>query len=201
MTFILYIFFNIIVITSLLIIQNTNPVHSVLFLVLLFCNSALLLLSYGIEFLSILLIIIYVGAIAILFLFVIMMLDIKLQNKNDLRFYLFFSFFSFTAFFLETFASSIQFLNFNFFNPLQKEYTLWVSFVDNITNVETLGQTLYSFYLPFFLMAGVILLIALIGAVLLTIIETRSKNITDSFKQSSRKKQNAIFKIHDSVIK
>lgn len=87
---ILLFFFSLILTCALLIILVPNPVHAVLFLVLLFCNCAGLLMLYGIEFLSLMLIIIYVGAIAILFLFVVMMLDIKILSNINKDFYNFF---------------------------------------------------------------------------------------------------------------
>ena len=192
-------FFSIILTCSLLILLSSNPIHSVLFLVLLFCNTAALLLLFGIEFLSIMLIIIYVGAIAILFLFVVMMLDIKiLQNKKESNFiYFFFSFFILTTFFMETFLSTIEIFNKNLIGPtFEITYSQWVSYLMPITNTETIGQVLYTFYLAFFLIAGIILLIALIGAVMLTF--TPKKFLIDIYttKQISRFKNNAIFNIY-----
>ncbi len=195
---ILPIFFSIILTCSVLIILIPNPIHSVLFLVLLFCNSAGLLLSFGIEFLSIMLIIIYIGAIAILFLFVVMMLDIKVtsKNKNDFYNYIFFSIFIIISFFLETFISTINLLNNNVIGSSLLDYTKWVSMVDHITNTATIGQILYTFYLAYFLIAGIILLIALIGAVALTHKINRNDLLNIStFKQISRLKENAVFNL------
>ena len=196
---ILPIFFSILLTCSLLVILIPNPIHSVLFLVLLFCNSAALLLLFNIEFLSIMLIIIYVGAITILFLFVVMMLDITIliRNKNDFYNYLFFSWFIILSFFLITFLSTINILNKNVIgNPLIT-YIEWISVVDHITNTGTIGQILYTFYVAYFLIAGIVLLIALIGAVTLTHqIHVKKYLDTSTFKQISRLKNNSIFNIH-----
>ena len=195
---ILPIFFSIILTCSVLVILIPNPIHSVLFLVLVFCNSTALLLLYGIEFLSIMLIIIYVGAIAILFLFVVMMLDIKVNPKDKyaLYNYFFFCMFIILAFFLETFASTINLFSNNIIGNSLIPYTEWVTVIDQITNTATIGQILYTFYLAYFLIAGIILLIALIGAVTLTHKRTNNLEIdTSTFKQISRLKENAIFNI------
>ena len=83
-----FLFSSIALIASIMVINAKNPVHSVLFLILVFCNSAGLFILLGVEFLAITFIIVYVGAIAILFLFVVMMLNIKLVelNENMLRY-------------------------------------------------------------------------------------------------------------------
>lgn len=198
LNFFLPIFFGIILTCSLLIITVSNPIHSILLLVLVFCNSTALLLSFGIEFISIMLIIIYVGAIAILFLFVVMMLDIKILNKNiDSYNYLFFCLFIVTVFFGITFLSTTDLLNNNIILNSDSNYIEWITFIDKITNTATIGQILYTFYLLYFLIAGIILLIALLGAVLLTL--EREKESTQiegiPFKQISRSKENAIFSL------
>lgn len=195
LNFFLPIFFGIILTCSLLVITMSNPIHSILLLVLVFCNSTALLLTFGIEFISIMLIIIYVGAIAILFLFVVMMLDIKiLNNNNDFYNYIFFSLFILTIFFGITFLSTVDLLNNNTIFNNNVCYIEWVSLIDKITNTATIGQILYTFYLAYFLIAGVILLIALIGAVVLTL--EKSKKIEGiSFKQIARSKENAIFSL------
>jgi NADH-quinone oxidoreductase subunit J len=176
----------------------SNPIHSVLFLILLFCNIALLLLLFDIEFLALMLIIIYVGAVSILFLFVLMMLDIQIVNPhlNDWYNYLLFVSFVMLAFFNETFLCTIGFLNKNVLPDYLVSSVPWVCLFDNVTNIETFGQTLYTFYFFFFLLAGLSLLIGLIGAVLLTF-ETQTEKTVDisMFKQVSRLKNNAVFNI------
>ena len=77
---------SLLLISSIFVIFAENPVHSVLFLILSFFNVSCILLLFQVEFLSLLFLIIYVGAIAVLFLFVIMMLNVKVQSSNDLSF-------------------------------------------------------------------------------------------------------------------
>ena len=182
---ILFFFFfsSIAISSSILIIRSKNPIHSILFLILVFCNLTGLLLTSGIEFLSILLIIIYVGAIAVLFLFVIMMLDIQIfqKNINENFGYLPISLLISFIFFIEILYILNQiFLPYNFF--LNKNfyylfsYNQWINSIDFIQNTETLGQILYTYYFFFFLLSGLILLIPLIGAVVLTL-KKKKKNI------------------------
>jgi NADH-quinone oxidoreductase subunit J len=78
-----YIFSSIAIISGVMVISSRNPMHSVLFLVLVFCNAAGLLLLLETEFLAMLLLVVYVGAIAVLFLFVVMMLNIRLTELNE----------------------------------------------------------------------------------------------------------------------
>jgi NADH-quinone oxidoreductase subunit J len=78
-----YFFAGLTLISSIMVIGSRNPVHSVLFLILAFCNSAGLLLLLEIEFLAMIFIVVYVGAIAVLFLFVVMMLNIKISEVQD----------------------------------------------------------------------------------------------------------------------
>ena len=79
--YILFIIFSLLTIfSSIMVVNSTNPVHSVLFLILAFCNSAAIILSMGVEFLGLVFIVVYVGAIAVLFLFVVMMLNVKVPH-------------------------------------------------------------------------------------------------------------------------
>jgi NADH:ubiquinone oxidoreductase subunit 6 (subunit J) len=92
--------------------------------------------------------------------------------------------------------STVTLLNKNVIGNSLIDYVQWVSLVDHITNTGTIGQILYTFYLAYFLIAGIILLIALIGAVTLTYqINTKEILDTSTFKQISRLKNNAIFNL------
>lgn len=88
----LFFFSSLLIISALLLINTKNPVYSVLFLILIFCNSTGLLLLFNIEFISILLIIIYIGAITVLFLFVIMMLNIQTYKNPSFNYLITFFF-------------------------------------------------------------------------------------------------------------
>lgn len=155
--------------SSLMILLLPNPVHSLLFLVLVFLNSAGILITFNLEFIALLLIIIYVGAIAILFLFILMMIDIKVATtlKTDWFVYLIFggilSALFFAGTYLSIFAALLDSSNYVFTST-----DIWVNFITNINNCSVFGHILYSYYLFFFLVAGLILLLALLGAVHLT---------------------------------
>jgi len=152
------------------------------------------------------LIIIYVGAITVLFLFVIMMLDINIlidKNKNQNFGYLPIIFLISSIFFLETFLmfSKIFTTDYHFIQQIFMKndifYKNFINELDNITNIETIGHVLYTYYSFFFLAAGIILLIALIGAVTLTKKEKKRENFLTKnlYKQLSRNSSKAIFTI------
>ena len=184
----LFFFSSLLIISALLLINTKNPVYSVLFLILVFCNSTGLLLLFNIEFISILLIIIYIGAITVLFLFVIMMLNIQTYKNPNFNYLI--TFFLLSGMLLFVFEEIILFVNSssNIFNI----YNEWISLLDQITNIETVGQIIYTYYFPLFLTVGIILLLALIGAVLLTLTKTTEKHV---FKQISRDCNNSIFSV------
>nr|YP_010117993.1 NADH dehydrogenase subunit 6 [Phytophthora captiosa]QPN54004.1 NADH dehydrogenase subunit 6 [Phytophthora captiosa] len=231
-TIFFYTFSTIALTSAIFVIYSTNTIYSAFFLILVFTNSTGLLLISEVEFLSIMLIIIYVGAITVLFLFVIMMLDVNIlidKNKINNNFgYLPIIFLISFIFFLETFVmfskvftTYYHLINNSFFN--QEVNTLFIfrdsmaglfcKFIDikpfvknviykldNITNIETIGQILYSYYSFFFLAAGIILLIALIGAVTLTKKEKKKKFKQNIYKQLSRNSLKAIFNAHSHKI-
>ena len=142
------------------------------------------------EFMSLIFIVIYVGAIAVLFLFVIMMLNIKVTNsiKDLLKYFPIGNFLGF-VFLIEILLIIFESFNTNPYknNFLFNFYTNWFEKVDSISDIESLGQILYTYYVPQFLIAGIILLIAVIGSVILTL---SHKNIEvkkqDTFRQVSR---------------
>lgn len=190
---ILFVSFSILaIVSSALVITVKNPVHSVLFLILSFIASAGLLFLLEIEFISLIFIVVYVGAIAVLFLFVVMMLDIKIteSDKNYLKYFPVGSFLG-LAFFGE-----ILFIVFDSFesNPQQFiMYSDWSELVYSITNVQVLGQVLYTTYFLYFLIAGLILLVAMLGAIVLTLTFDKKARTQTIYRQVSRNFNNAIF--------
>jgi NADH-quinone oxidoreductase subunit J len=176
------IFLLILIISSFLVFFSENAVHSVLFLILVFCIAAAILIIFGVEFLGLLFIIIYVGAIAVLFLFVIMMLNIKLYSFVKLSnlpiFFLSFCIILIELFFLfKDLFNSITLDTLNFFE--------FSSLIDSLSNIHIFGQVLYNYYLICFLLAGLLLLIAMIGAIVLTLnFKIKKKEII--FRQLSR---------------
>jgi len=152
-----------------LVISTRNPIHSILSLIVVFFLSAVLLVLLEVEFLALSFIIVYVGAIAVLFLFIIMMLDIKIGDStlNMLNHGLLSYFLGF-VFILEITKPNLTSLD-NLFVPVRFYWVDWLSEIHIITNVEAIGQLLYTYYFVFFLMAGLILLVAIIGALMLSL--------------------------------
>lgn len=166
-----YFIYFLILISSLLVILSENAVYSVLFLILTFCNVVLLLILMGIEFFAFLLLIVYVGAIAVLFLFVVMMLNVKQNSLFELNNFIYFLplilillLFIFDFFF--NFNCNFDLLkntkiNLNFIN--------WLNELTILTNIKSIGNVLYTKYCFLFITSSFILLISMIGVIVLTV--------------------------------
>lgn len=167
-TFLFLIFSIFALISALMVIVLTNAVHSVLFLILVFCNVAGLLLLIGAEFLSFMFLIVYVGAIAVLFLFVVMMLNIKV-NLSSLNLISLLPLGSTILFILisqlKTTTNIFELFLTHYSQPI---LTNWTSEKENISNIKVIGNTLYTDFSLLFLLSGLILLIAMLGAIVLT---------------------------------
>lgn len=145
-------------------ISTISPVDSVLFLVSAFLSSAAYLLLIEAEFLALIFLVIYVGAIAVLFLFIIMMLDIKL-HKNERGSYGFLSFILCFIFFVELSMISVDvFKKFE----IRKYNSQWHLLIDNVTNIDSIGQCLYTDFINTFLLSGLVLLVSMLGAIILS---------------------------------
>lgn len=152
------------ILSGFLVFFSENPVHSVLFLILCFCEASSILFLFSTEFLGLLFIIVYVGAIAVLFLFVVMMLNVKLYVLQTV-FYLPLVFVIGGLIFSQlTLLLKKSFFNLNF-DDLQPD----IIFFDILNNIDVFGQVLYNNFLSCFLLAGLILLCAMIGAIVLTL--------------------------------
>src|ERR1700743_2801783 len=161
-----FFFFSAILIASaVMVIASRNPVHSVLFLILSFFNAAGLFVLLGAEFLGMILVVVYVGAVAVLFLFVVMMLDVD---------------------FAELKRGALQYLPFGaligliLVAELVMAGSVWIvkpvalaakahATPLGMTNTEALGHILYTDYVYYFQIAGLVLLVAMIGAIVLTL--------------------------------
>jgi NADH-quinone oxidoreductase subunit J len=193
-----YIFAAVTIFAASMVITVVNPVHSVLFLVLVFLNAAGMLFVLQLEFIPLTFIIVYVGAIAILFLFVVMMLDIKVTSKsNDFFKYLPIGGLIGSLFIFEV----LNTINCSFVIP-ENNYILdnfisWVSIIDKVTNLEALGQLLYTYYFIYFLIAGIILLVAMVGAIVLTLQFNKTVKNQLIFRQLSRNADSAVFLARD----
>ena len=169
--------------SGLMVISSINPIHSVFYLVLAFINSSLLLIIMGVEFLSILFIIVYVGAIAILFLFVVMMLNIKLVEIIDNTTRYVPIGFIIGLIFLTLISSLIELeLNWNNVIGLNLLADYEISTTSPL-NIEAIGNILYTDYFLFFIIASFILLVAMIGAIILTIYHEEKIKRQDLFSQ------------------
>jgi NADH-quinone oxidoreductase subunit J len=177
-------------IIATLIFISQNPVHSVLFLILSFFISAITLLTFGVEFLGLLFIMVYVGAVAVLFLFVVMMINTKkiIEKKTPFLRYFTFKILSIILFTQIDYFLNNAFFNDKNFNAISKEFNFSIIQFDHLTNIELLAQSLFNNFNMAILLAGLILLVALIGCICLTI---PFKNVTkfNDQKQNSRSNQ------------
>jgi len=161
-----YIFSSMVIASALMVIAARNPVHSVLFLILAFFNSAGLFVLLGAEFLAMILVVVYVGAVAVLFMFVVMMLDI---NFVELRqgFLQYMPIGGLVGLILLAELIAV-FGSWVFSENLTSSDASTVFMSDSVTNTHALGKILYTDYLYLFEAAGIVLLIAMIGAIVLT---------------------------------
>jgi len=152
--------------SALLVVTARNPVHSVLFLILAFFSSAGLFVLLGAEFLAMLLVVVYVGAVAVLFLFVVMMLDVDfVRLREGFARYLPFALVIAAVLLVEMIVISFAVVS----GGAAADATGPITFTDDVTNVETIGRVLYTDYVYIFQAAGIVLLIAMIGAIVLTL--------------------------------
>ncbi len=158
-TLFFYVFAGVTCLAGLMVISSRNPVHSVLFLILAFFNSAGLFVLLGAEFLAMLLVVVYVGAVAVLFLFVVMMLDINFAELRE-------GFQRYMPLGLGVGGILLTEILFVFFN--REEMPENVNLVSEVSNTRALGRVLYTDYIYLFQVAGLILLVAMIGAITLT---------------------------------
>lgn len=185
-----YLFAGVLLAAAFMVIAAKNPVHSVLYLILAFVNAAGLFLLLGAEFLAMILIVVYVGAVAVLFLFVVMMLDV---DYTELR------------------QGFLQYLpvgalvGFVFLVELLLVVGAWVSGpgvasavrspippLTEATNTEAIGRVLYTTYVHFFQLAGVVLLVAMIGAIVLTLRHKPGVKRQDIGRQIARTRADSV---------
>lgn len=175
--------------SGFLVISARNPVHSVLWLILAFFSSAGLFVLMGAEFLAMLLVIVYVGAVAVLFLFVVMMLDINFVALREG----FLQYLPIGALIglillaeLITLGTAWQYGDVLAANAAQP-----VSELGDAHNTEALGLLIYTDYIYIFQVAGLILLVAMIGAIVLTLRTRKGVKKQDIMKQNARRPEDA----------
>jgi NADH-quinone oxidoreductase subunit J len=183
-----YLFAGICVASAFMVIASKNPVHSVLYLILAFVNASGLFVMMGAEFLAMILIVVYVGAVAVLFLFVVMMLDVD---------------------FAELRQGFLQYLPVGglvgavFLAELLLVVGAWViggnvtkpaisAIPAGVSNTEALGRVLYTQYIYYFQAAGVVLLVAMVGAIVLTLRHKAGVKRQNISAQNARTRETAI---------
>jgi len=192
--FAFYLFAIIVIASGVMTIASRNPVHSVLWLILAFFNAAGLFVTLGAEFIAMLLVIVYVGAVAVLFLFVVMMLDIDFAELRA----------GFARYWPAAMVLALGLLAELFFTV-----AAWKSgglvpvraaaAPKAMPNIEALGTVLYSRYLFIFEGAGLVLLVAMIGAIVLTHRrrgDVRPQNVS---AQNRRRPQDAVVNMNPGV--
>lgn len=165
--FFFYVFAIISVGSAMMVVLSRNPVHSVLFLILTFVAAAGLFLLTGAEFLALILIVVYVGAVAILFLFVVMMLDLDFGRIKQGAL----SYAPFGALIgLVLLSQLVIAVTGAHYDPqLSARTVLPTPPLEQLSNIEALGHVIYTRYVFFFQMAGLVLFVAMIGAIVLTL--------------------------------
>jgi NADH-quinone oxidoreductase subunit J len=183
-----YLFATFTVASAFMVIASRNPVQSVLFLIFAFVNAAGLFLLMGAEFLAMILVIVYVGAVAVLFLFVVMMLDVDFAAlRQGYLQYLPVGALIGVVFLLEL----VLIVGAYVIDP-QLIRTQPSATAVTITNTEAIGRVLYTQYFYFFQAAGLILLVAMIGAIVLTLRERVGVRRQDISKQNARTQETAV---------
>jgi NADH-quinone oxidoreductase subunit J len=183
-----YLFSAVLVGSAFMVITSRNPVHSVLFLILAFVNAAGLFLLMGAEFLAMILVVVYVGAVAVLFLFVVMMLDVDFAELRQ----------GFAQHLplgallgLLVFGELLSLVLTYFMGPVSG-LTKPLSADPAISNTEALGRVLYTDYVYYFEVAGFVLLVAMIGAIVLTLRHKVGVKRQDIAQQVARTKATAM---------
>nr|WP_321525464.1 NADH-quinone oxidoreductase subunit J [uncultured Cohaesibacter sp.] len=185
-----YLFSAVLLISALMVIGARNPVHSVLFLILAFFNAAALFVLLGAEFLAMLLVVVYVGAVAVLFLFIVMMLDVD---------------------FVEMRAGFLQYMPIGLVVGVVLLAELLVAFggwavspdlaanlgeplpdIAQVSNIEAIGLLLYTKYIFYFLTAALILFVAMVGAIVLTLHHRTDVKRQNIERQVARTVENSI---------
>ena len=190
-----YLFAILVVSSGALTILSRNPVHSVLWLILAFFNAAGLMILLGAEFIAMLLVIVYVGAVAVLFLFVVMMLDIDFAELRA-------GFVSYLPFglliALVLLAEIVLGIGLWSAGPIELAQRAAPTAPD-VSNIKAIGTLLYTRYIFLFEAAGIVLLVAMIGAIVLTHRARGGVKGQNVAKQNRRRPQDAVRNINQPV--
>ena len=183
-----YMFATLIVLSGIMVILSRNPVHAVLWLIFAFCNGAGLMVLMGAEFIAMMLIIIYVGAVAVLFLFVVMMLDIKFSEfKGSVDSEMSFAFVM--AFFLFVDLTVIVLLGTKTIVPIG---SVTFAILPDVGNAYAVGRLLYTEFILPFQTAGIILFVAMVASISLTLRRRSGVKRQNAAEQMARNKDNSL---------
>ena len=190
---IFFYFFSIIaVFSAIMVIASKNTVHSVFFLILDFISISCLFIMIGAEFLGMIMLIVYVGAVAVLFLFVVMMLNVAQQKDEWFKGKIFTSHIPFGSLIsIIIFLELIIVIGGWKYKPNLIE-TSSIQIDNNFTNTHALGNVIYTDYIHLFQLAGLILLVAMIGAIVLTYRKREGVKRQSYFRQVSREKAEGV---------
>ena len=185
-----YLFAGICVASAFMVIAARNPVHSVLYLILAFVNAAGLFMLMGAEFLAMILIVVYVGAVAVLFLFVVMMLDVDFAElRQGVLNYLPVGALIGAILLAELLTVVFAWV----IGPdVAKAITAPIPPVSDVSNTQALGLVLYTRYIYFFQAAGIILLVAMVGAIVLTLQHKRDVKRQSIARQVERTRERSV---------
>lgn len=190
-------------IAAALVAHSKNPIHSVFYLVLVFCNASALLLMLGMEFFALLQLLVYVGALAVMFLFVVMLLDITYTEivAHQRGYYP-------IAVVLLLVFLGVLFLMFDqTYGPKTIAivaggghspdfiWTEWNTIAQTVQNIQALSPVLYIQYVDLLILASLILLVAMIGAVVLTLKKRADAPLPDIFSQHNRDFKRVVYNI------
>src|SRR5215207_7956597 len=173
-----YLFASVAIASAVMVISSRNPVHSVLFLILCFFNAAGLFILLGAEFLAMILVVVYVGAVAVLFLFVVMMLDVDFAELREG----FLQYLPVGALIGIVLLAEILLVVGAWSIGPGMPRVIAAPTPNDISNTEAIGLVLYTKYIYFFQAAGLVLLVAMIGAIVLTLRHkegVKRQNISD----------------------
>lgn len=185
-----YLFAGITVASAVMVVASRNPVHSVLFLILAFFNSAGLFVLMGAEFLAMILVVVYVGAVAVLFLFVVMMLDVNVAQLRE-GFLQYLPIGALVGLIL--LAELVMIGGAWVVSPeAGQAIQMPIPPLEEVHNTAALGNVLYDDYVYLFQAAGMVLLVAMIGAIVLTLRQREGVRRQVISKQVSRRREEAI---------
>jgi len=171
-----------------MVILAKNPVYSVLFLILVFINASFLLIFLGADFMALVLIVVYVGAIAVLFLFICMMLNVRIEQTTSTIY----TYVPLSGLFCIILLYELSLIIYNGFvlMPMAGDYIVWVNLLQWTSNIVTIGQALYVQNAGAFIMSAYALLVAMVGAIKTTLHhrqDVKRQIVADQLARSEKK--------------